>query len=99
MIYRHGNSAKEGRSTELLDEYLGDSYSTPKWKDLSIGLLCVQQCQKIVSYRLRQRQALGKEIGEDYTKESMMGIKRKEFSGEFPHSNYQEEFASGVCAV
>ncbi|KAJ8532413.1 hypothetical protein K7X08_012336 [Anisodus acutangulus] len=36
---------KEGRSTELLDEYLGDSCSTPEVeRSICVGLLCVQQC-------------------------------------------------------
>ncbi|MCD7459424.1 hypothetical protein HAX54_040881 [Datura stramonium] len=36
---------KEGRSTELLDEYLGDSCSTPEVeRSIHVGLLCVQQC-------------------------------------------------------
>ncbi|KAG5597727.1 hypothetical protein H5410_038959 [Solanum commersonii] len=36
---------KEGRSTELLDEYLGNSCSTPEVeRSICVGLLCVQQC-------------------------------------------------------
>ncbi|XP_060191129.1 G-type lectin S-receptor-like serine/threonine-protein kinase At4g27290 [Lycium barbarum] len=36
---------KEGRSAELLDEYLGDSCSTPEVeRSICVGLLCVQQC-------------------------------------------------------
>ncbi|KAK4714814.1 hypothetical protein R3W88_020721 [Solanum pinnatisectum] len=36
---------KEGRSTELLDEYLGNSCSTPEVEQsICVGLLCVQQC-------------------------------------------------------
>ncbi|KAM3396146.1 G-type lectin S-receptor-like serine/threonine-protein kinase [Capsicum galapagoense] len=36
---------KEGRSTELLDEYLGDSCSIPEVeRSICVGLLCVQQC-------------------------------------------------------
>lgn len=35
---------KEGRSTELLDEYLGDSCSTSEVeRSICVGLLCVQQ--------------------------------------------------------
>ncbi|XP_060191131.1 G-type lectin S-receptor-like serine/threonine-protein kinase At4g27290 isoform X1 [Lycium barbarum] len=36
---------KEGRSTEILDEHLGDSCSTPEVeRSICVGLLCVQQC-------------------------------------------------------
>ncbi|XP_055823785.1 G-type lectin S-receptor-like serine/threonine-protein kinase At4g27290 [Solanum dulcamara] len=36
---------KEGRSAELLDEYLCDSCSTPEVeRSICVGLLCVQQC-------------------------------------------------------
>ncbi|CAN4102811.1 unnamed protein product [Withania somnifera] len=36
---------KEGRSAELLDEYLADSCSTPEVeRSICVGLLCVQQC-------------------------------------------------------
>ncbi|KAK4714808.1 hypothetical protein R3W88_020715 [Solanum pinnatisectum] len=39
------NLYKEGRSTELLDECLGDSYSTYEVvRSIGVGLLCVQQC-------------------------------------------------------
>ncbi|CAN4102809.1 unnamed protein product [Withania somnifera] len=39
------NLYKEGRSTELLDKYLGDSCSTPEVeRSICVGLLCVQQC-------------------------------------------------------
>ncbi|CAN4104118.1 unnamed protein product [Withania somnifera] len=39
------NLYKEGRSTELLDECIGDSCSTHEVvRTISVGLLCVQQC-------------------------------------------------------
>ncbi|MCE3215363.1 G-type lectin S-receptor-like serine/threonine-protein kinase SD1-1 [Datura stramonium] len=39
------NLYKEGRSTELLDECLGDSCSTHEVvRSIRVGLLCVQQC-------------------------------------------------------